>query len=166
MSKADSTARKREQARLRARRYRARKRGEHAPKLRCGVPKGYKQTPEHIAKRTRCGKDHHAWKAGEVSPKLGRKRALHAYPESQPCEKCGNKKTDRHHIDGDTSNNSKGNIAWLCRRCHMKEDGRLVAFTKLAIANQQNGRDDEGRFRKTSRLNQGPDVPPIDPNAR
>jgi hypothetical protein len=40
---------------------------------------------------------------------------------------CGKPAVDRHHIDGDTSNNARSNILLVCRRCHMHLDGR--AFT-------------------------------------
>lgn len=32
---------------------------------------------------------------------------------------------DRHHIDGDTTNNDRSNITLACRRCHMVLDGRM-----------------------------------------
>jgi hypothetical protein len=55
-----------EKALERARRYRARKRGEDVPKQKPGPPKGYKQTAEHIEKRKRFGADHHAWKGAGI----------------------------------------------------------------------------------------------------
>lgn len=47
----------------------------------------------------------------------GRARALHG-PE--PCEVCASPNGQRHHIDGDTSNNQRSNIAFLCPRDHLK----------------------------------------------
>lgn len=42
------------------------------------------------------------------------------------CEKCGNvPPVDRHHKDGNTFNNERSNIEFLCRKCHQFEDGRL-----------------------------------------
>ena len=106
-------------------RYRARKRGENVPEI--PRKRGYKQTPEHVEKRKRFGPDHHAWAGGDVSEKGGRKRALRMYPDAGACTECGAARAERHHIDGNTANNKPGNIAFLCRRCHMREDGRLDA---------------------------------------
>lgn len=39
---------------------------------------------------------------------------------------------DRHHKDGDSSNNDPANVAFLCRRCHMAADGRLD-FARTAM---------------------------------
>lgn len=44
--------------------------------------------------------------------------------------------TSRHHRDGNTANNKTENIIFLCRKCHMKEDGRLEQFIELARKNQ------------------------------
>ncbi len=96
------------------------------------VPKGYKQTDEHINKRKRFGPDNCNWIGSAATIKSGRSRALRAYPCKEPCELCGSDKSERHHIDGNTKNNSRENIQFLCRRCHMKEDGRLASFTKSA----------------------------------
>jgi hypothetical protein len=49
------------------------------------------------------------------------------------CENCGVPATDRHHIDGDTGNNDRSNIAILCRRCHMAADGRAVRLAEMRI---------------------------------
>ena len=97
--------------------------------------KGYKQTPEHTQKIKRFGPDHHAYLGDSVSEKGGRTRAQRKYPTIGSCEHCGNPAKDRHHKDGDTANNSPENIAVLCRRCHMKEDGRLeeARLSMLAI---------------------------------
>lgn len=103
--------------------------------MKPGPKKGYKQSPEHIAKRKRWGKDHHAWKGDDVTVKAGRSRALRRVASGE-CEKCGADKAERHHIDGDTLNNTSENISLLCRRCHMETDGRLAAFTALAKENQ------------------------------
>jgi NMD protein affecting ribosome stability and mRNA decay len=47
-------------------------------------------------------------------------------PELGKCERCDNKATDRHHIDGNPTNNVRENIMGVCRRCHMDLDGRLT----------------------------------------
>jgi hypothetical protein len=55
----------------------------------------------------------------------GRYRARRIFPSLGSCERCGRPATDRHHKDADPTNNSAGNVAMLCRSCHMKADGRL-----------------------------------------
>ena len=43
------------------------------------------------------------------------------------CERCkACAPMDRHHKDGNTQNNDRSNLAFLCRKCHQKEDGRHV----------------------------------------
>lgn len=96
--------------------------------------KGYKQTPEHIAARCKYGPDHHWWKGDRIAVRSGRTRALRMYPEIGPRVKCGGR-AERHHRDGDTSNNEPSNIVPLCRKCHMLTDGRLHGFTALAKKN-------------------------------
>ena len=46
-------------------------------------------------------------------------------PLAEKCEECEAPAVDRHHKDGDPSNNDLTNVASLCRRCHMLADGRL-----------------------------------------
>lgn len=119
----------------RQRRFRARQKGENVPKLPAGQKKGYKQTPEHIQKRKRFGVGHHSWKGDDIIVKSGRTRALRGYAP-RACEVCDNPKAERHHKDGNTRNNTPDNVRFLCRKCHMVEDGRLNEFRKLAVANQ------------------------------
>jgi hypothetical protein len=57
-----------------------------------------------------------------------RQRATRGFPELGPCAKCNGKAVDRHHKNGDVTDNSPENIAMLCRRCHMETDGRLLRF--------------------------------------
>lgn len=120
--------RRRRQSRERTRRYRARKAGVEGVPWQ-PRPRGYKQSPEHIAKRAAKsrGETHPNWTGDQVSEKGGRKRALKLYPEIGPCQECGAAKSERHHIDGNTANNERANIAILCRRCHMAADGRLAS---------------------------------------
>lgn len=101
--------------------------------------KGYKQSPEHIEKRKRFGESHSRWKGDFVTEKSGRSRALRAYPDQMPCEKCGTDRSERHHRDGNTANNDAGNIAFLCRRCHMIEDGRLERYREIIRQAQPDG---------------------------
>lgn len=110
----------------RARRYRARKRGENVPKGQPGPKPGYKQAAEHVEKRKRWGADHHAWVGEQTTDKNGRKRAQ-ARIVADSCSRCGAEPAERHHVDGNPSNNAISNIVVLCRRCHMAEDGRLDA---------------------------------------
>lgn len=109
-------------------RARARKRGENIPHK--PHPSGYQQSLEHITARVRRGPSNHAWLGDQVSTRGGRTRALRAYPTVGPCTKCGSAKSERHHIDENTANNSPENIAVLCRRCHMELDGRLDAVRR------------------------------------
>lgn len=64
----------------------------------------------------------------------GRRRAQRLYREICSCEKCGKAAMDRHHVDGNTLNNDPANIEFLCRRCHMESDGRLISFSEQAKA--------------------------------
>lgn len=102
---------------------------------KCGPKKGYTQTQEHVLKKKRFGEAHGQWKGDAIVEKSGRTRALRMFPDRVPCCKCGNPKSERHHIDGNTANNTTSNISMLCRRCHMEADGRLAAFQ----ANATNG---------------------------
>ncbi len=61
----------------------------------------------------------------------GHKKALKMFPDIGPCERCGDEKSERHHIDDDPQNNVAENIMALCRRCHTLEHGKRP--TKEAI---------------------------------
>lgn len=91
---------------------------------------GYKQSAEHIARRIKRGPAHPNWKGSDINERSGRCRAQRMFPPG-PCIRCG-AKGERHHKDGDTSNNTDSNVEMLCRRCHMEEDGRLQAFAEQA----------------------------------
>ena len=99
--------------------------------MKPGPKKGYKQSSEHIAARTKWGPDHHAWKGDAIIPKSGRSRAIRKYPTIGACQLCAAKRAERHHIDGNTANNDPSNIAIVCRKCHMLADGRLKEFIEL-----------------------------------
>ncbi len=59
-------------------------------------------------------------------PRTGRQYAREHFPLAAVCERCQNAPAvDRHHINGNPLNNEPGNIASLCRRCHMEVDGRI-----------------------------------------
>lgn len=88
-----------------------------------------KRTPKAL------GPTHHAWVGPAVSEKGGRTRALRMYPGQHRCELCQAANAERHHKNGNTANNEPSNIWFLCRRCHMVEDGRLDALRVLAKSN-------------------------------
>lgn len=74
---------------------------------------------------------HHNYKGDAAKDGAKRLRAVRMYALGT-CERCGvAKATDRHHKDGNTGHNERSNIALLCRRCHMIEDGRLERLIKL-----------------------------------
>jgi 5-methylcytosine-specific restriction endonuclease McrA len=51
------------------------------------------------------------------------------------CSDCGDTASlEVHHIDGNHFDQDPSNLVWLCRRCHMKRDGRIAR------------RDSKGRF--------------------
>lgn len=59
--------------------------------------------------------------------KLGRAKCRWLYPDIGACESCGEPAVDRHHKDGDTWNNNRSNLMFLCRRCHLDIDPKFVA---------------------------------------
>lgn len=75
------------------------------------------------------GSAHYAWKGDAASEPAGRARARRAYSLG-PCTACGERASDRHHVDGDTLNNDPSNVVPLCRRCHMERDGRMASVTR------------------------------------
>lgn len=64
--------------------------------------------------------------------KRGHEACRKQYPLIGNCERCSLPATERHHIDGDSCNNLRKNVQFLCRRCHMAIDGRLEASAKRA----------------------------------
>jgi hypothetical protein len=57
--------------------------------------------------------------------KGGHEFARRWFPLPSLCDDCSvAPPVDRHHVDGDPTNNVLENIAFLCRRCHQKRDGR------------------------------------------
>jgi hypothetical protein len=72
---------------------------------------------------------HSQWRGEHATAETKRKRARRWFKDLGTCERCHEKPaTDRHHADGNTGNNDRANVRFLCRRCHMVEDGRLDAF--------------------------------------
>jgi hypothetical protein len=78
----------------------------------------------------------------------GRSRAKRLFPAIGCCEKCGKSKTERHHRDGNTINNDPSNIAILCRRCHMIEDGRLASLSANSRSAGITGGSKTGQIKK------------------
>mgnify|MGYP001594170758 CR=1 FL=1 len=76
-------------------------------------------------KRKKSGNPH--WKGNKV--KTGYDRANRWF-KKLPCNLCGNKKSEIHHIDNNSINNNLSNIVFLCRRHHMMIDGRLYAIKR------------------------------------
>ena len=74
------------------------------------------------------------WQGSVVAGGTGRVRARSVVPSLDliRCADCGSPSKDRHHSDGNTSNNTPNNIVALCRRCHMRRDGRLDALRAQA----------------------------------
>ena len=69
-------------------------------------------------------------KRNPLSVHGGRLFARRWFPMPAICEHCGLvPPLDRHHKDGNTQNNDRSNIAFLCRACHQKEDGRYEFIT-------------------------------------
>lgn len=65
------------------------------------------------------------WVGDKITKGGGRQRARRNFKNSMPCIVCGKLKTDRHHVNGNTADNTKENIMWLCRRHHQEKDGRI-----------------------------------------
>lgn len=99
-----------------------------------GPPKGFKRSLEFCVKQSlaKMGEKNPNWKGGAARIRTGRTRAERLYLQIGSCTSCGSPKTERHHRDDNTLNNSLDNVAILCRRCHMAEDGRLEKFYAMA----------------------------------
>lgn len=77
-----------------------------------------------------------AWNPN-ASPKQGWWRAEQWFPMGM-CEECKTKPAkDRHHKDNNPLNNDPANVMRLCRRCHMKIDGRLEKVRQRMIELKQ-----------------------------
>lgn len=67
------------------------------------------------------------WSGDTPTLNGGRQRARKLFPGEHLCEIAGcSKKAERHHKDGNTGNNERSNIAFLCHRHHVLEDGRMT----------------------------------------
>ena len=104
----------------------------HRAMVRCGVPR------RNLSQATRMAtlaERNSRWKGVNIDAASGRARAQRMYPK-QLCCVCSSL-GERHHKDGNPLNNEVNNIDWLCRKHHMKVDGRLVRRT---ITGQFRGR--------------------------
>ena len=75
-----------------------------------------------------------------MSDQAGRGHAGRMYPVLGYCERCLVVPAyDRHHVDGNTHNNRRENLRFLCRRCHQIEDGRdaVLAAGRAKVAARQ-----------------------------
>ena len=95
---------------------------------------------EEIKKRsiTKLNDKNPQWKGDDVGYD-----GLHAWvrrnkPKPEFCEKCGLKPPyDLANISGEYKRDVK-DFEWLCRKCHMKSDGRLEKIKKLAKNREEN----------------------------
>jgi hypothetical protein len=92
-------------------------------------------------RRQYSGPKHPAWKGDSAKPNSMRGRARNLFPLAGSCqaEGCEREATDRHHMDGDTSNNVASNILLLCNSCH------------LSLHARKRPRDAGGRFMPDAR---------------
>ena len=89
---------------------------------------GIKANPAVKTRRlreTKSGENNPNWKGIDSCKDSARERARSIFKQLLPCEVCENKKTERHHADGNPHNNTPENIKFLCRKHHMEMDGRL-----------------------------------------
>lgn len=116
----------------------------------CGVckgtieRKGYLMEPNRWSRVLYCSKscsgkstagpNNVQWKGDGARDETKRSRAANPPIGERRCA-CGAPGYDRHHIDGDTGNNTPENLRVTCRTCHMLEDGRLERLKALARIN-------------------------------
>lgn len=88
---------------------------------------GKKHTPEAIEKirQGKLGSKNPKWVENMTNPRSGRTRAEKMFP----CPKG----LERHHINGDSTDNRPENIEFLTRKEHMIKDGRMAVFKKTSF---------------------------------
>lgn len=66
------------------------------------------------------GERHPRWQGDNATPHSKRGRAREMYDLiGVTCESCGSHPAvERHHIDGNTGNNDRSNVRFLCQNCH------------------------------------------------
>jgi hypothetical protein len=90
----------------------------------------------HSPKTYLTGPAHPQWKGDAARTETKHQRARKRYSLAD-CESCGGAAADRHHRDGDPGNNAPHTIQALCRRCHMRLDGRLARFVAAGKATRR-----------------------------
>lgn len=109
-------------------------------------PKGMKPCPlcdepmwnrSKLCKGCNKGQNHYAWRGDAARPETKRARVENSARPLGGCEfsGCDKAATDRHHIDGNTGNNARVNIQFLCRAHHMQIDGRADRLREIAREN-------------------------------
>lgn len=80
-----------------------------------------------MARHFSAGPANPRWAGDAISEQGGRQRARRMYAGEHACEiaDCG-ARAERHHKDGNTSNNERSNIAFLCHKHHVEADGRMT----------------------------------------
>lgn len=98
----------------------------------CGKPRRVQQNSFLCHSCAKRGARNPNWKGTNILRSSGRHRNIKMYGALRainPCSMCGAPPpTEMHHDDENTLNNEITNIVFLCRRCHMKRDGRLDRF--------------------------------------
>lgn len=85
--------------------------------------------------------------------KAGRQRAVAMFA-AEPCEVCGAGDIDRHHRDGDPTNNVRDNIVFLCHRHHRGAHslgGRTLLADALRVAERATSLDEVRRIVNAAR---------------
>ena len=82
-------------------------------------------TPESSSSRrrppVRRGPDHPAWKGEAATASAKRHRAQRGYRRLGRCARCRSAPAvDRHHRDNDPGNNTRDNVMFVCRACHIE----------------------------------------------
>ncbi|CAN2041375.1 thymidylate synthase (FAD) [Candidatus Magnetomoraceae bacterium gMMP-15] len=92
--------------------------------------------------RRMSGKNNHRWKGDDIGVSGGRLRARKWYKAAK-CWGCGEvEKLERHHMDGNPTNNKKDNIMILCQKCHKafhSGPGVLTVFSDEIIKIEKHG---------------------------
>lgn len=116
---------------------------------------GKKQTEEMKARLSaqRWGANNPMWKGNDAGIASARERAQRRFPDMGICQRCGAAALDRHHKDGNVHNNKHENIEFLCRRCHMKVDGRLDVWLSSYCGRVRNAEKKSRSKRSTKQAN-------------
>ena len=95
-------------------------------------------------KNINLGEKNGMWKGDKVSYGQLHKWIIRHKSKTKLCENCNkNKPFDLANISGEYKRDIN-DYKWLCRKCHMKDDGRINNFMKSRFDKQI--RDKKGRF--------------------